>query len=82
MPWSTQRGKDINTGIGQSRPELRRIQPGKGAKCALGNGSVAIDNAPSTRCRDADGEILTTDQRGEPRPGGSRCDSGAYEMQP
>ena len=31
MPWSTQRGKDINAGIGQFQSKLRRIQPGKGA---------------------------------------------------
>jgi len=32
-------------------------------------GSIAIDHIPAADCVDADGEPLTTDQRGEPRPG-------------
>ena len=47
---------------------------------ALGEGSVAIDQMPAEDCVDADGEPLTTDQRGEPR--GSMCDVGAFEVQP
>jgi hypothetical protein len=49
---------------------------------ALGAGSVAIDAIPEEVCVDADGEPLTTDQRGEPRPAGSGCDVGAFEVQP
>ena len=49
---------------------------------ALGAGSVAIDQIPQADCVDADGEPLTTDQRGEPRPGGTMCDVGAFELQP
>jgi hypothetical protein len=49
---------------------------------ALGAGSVAIDVMPEAECLDADGEPLTTDQRGEPRPGGTMCDVGAFEVQP
>jgi hypothetical protein len=49
---------------------------------ALGAGSVAIDVIPGAECLDAEGEPLTTDQRGEPRPGGSTCDVGAFEVQP
>ena len=49
---------------------------------ALGEGSVAIDQIPAVDCVDADGEPLTTDQRGEPRPGGAMCDVGAFEVQP
>jgi predicted outer membrane repeat protein len=47
-------------------------------------GSVAIDRIPEGACVDAAGSPLTTDQRGEPRPetGGSRCDIGAFEVQP
>ena len=48
----------------------------------LGAGSVAIDVIPEAECLDADGEPLTTDQRGEPRPGGTMCDVGAFEVQP
>jgi len=51
---------------------------------ALGTGSVAIDQVPADDCVDADGEPLTTDQRGGPRPetGGTMCDVGAFELQP
>ena len=49
---------------------------------ALLPGSVAIDQIPAVDCVDADGEPLTTDQRGEPRPGGTMCDVGAFEVQP
>jgi hypothetical protein len=54
---------------------------------ALGEGSVAIDVIPEEDCVDADGEPLTTDQRGEPRPDWTfkpspRCDVGAFEVQP
>jgi hypothetical protein len=46
--------------------------------------SVAIDHIPAADCVDADGGLLTDDQRGEPRPetGGSMCDVGAFEVQP
>jgi hypothetical protein len=51
---------------------------------ALLPGSVAIDKIAEADCVDADGEPLTTDQRGEPRPetGGTMCDVGAFEVQP
>jgi hypothetical protein len=49
---------------------------------ALGAGSVAIDQIPEADCVDAEGAPLTTDQRGEPRPAGSACDVGAFEVQP
>jgi predicted outer membrane repeat protein len=51
---------------------------------ALLPGSVAIDVIPEAECLDANGEPLTTDQRGEPRPevGGTMCDVGAFEVQP
>jgi hypothetical protein len=49
---------------------------------ALLPGSVAIDQIPEADCVDADGQPLTTDQRGEPRPAGSGCDVGAFEVQP
>jgi len=47
---------------------------------ALRAGSVAIDVTPEAECLDADGEPLTTDQRGFPRD--SKCDVGAFEVQP
>jgi len=49
---------------------------------ALLSGSVAIDQIPAVDCVDADGAPLTTDQRAEPRPGGTLCDVGAFELQP
>jgi hypothetical protein len=52
---------------------------------ALLPGSFAIDWIPQAACVDADGEPLTEDQRGEPRPAGpdpKRCDVGAFEVQP
>ena len=42
---------------------------------ALLQGSVAIDVIPADMC---EGD---TDQRGEPRPGGTTCDVGAFEVQ-
>jgi predicted outer membrane repeat protein len=49
----------------------------------LGVDSIAIDSIPAEDCVDFDGEPLTTDQRGEPRPetGGTMCDIGAFEVQ-
>jgi hypothetical protein len=43
---------------------------------ALLPGSVAIDVIPADMCE------VSKDQRGEPRPGGSMCDVGAFEVQP
>jgi hypothetical protein len=50
---------------------------------ALQPGSAAIDKIPETDCVDADGQPLTIDQRGEPRPetGGTLCDVGAFELE-
>ena len=49
---------------------------------ALDIGSVAIDVIPTAMCLDEDDQPLTTDQRGEPRPGGTACDVGSFEAQP
>jgi hypothetical protein len=43
---------------------------------ALGAGSVAIDAIPEAMCE------VDEDQRGEPRPGGTMCDVGPFEVQP
>ena len=54
---------------------------------ALLDGSPAVD-AGTPSCTDADGNLLLTDQRGQPRPvdgngnGTVACDIGAYEVQP
>jgi hypothetical protein len=46
-------------------------------------GSPAIDAGNPSGCTDALGHLLTTDQRGYPRPDkqGTPCDMGAYELQ-
>lgn len=51
---------------------------------ALLSGSLAIDAGNPSGCTDGQGQLLKTDQRGQPRPnkedtGG--CDMGAYERQ-
>jgi hypothetical protein len=49
---------------------------------ALSPSSFAVDRGDPNGCRDSLGIVLTTDQRGYPRPGanGGRCDIGAYEL--
>lgn len=49
---------------------------------ALGAGSVAMDHIPAVDCVDTDSAPLTTDQRGEPRSGGTICEVDAFEVQP
>ncbi|HEX8817766.1 MAG TPA: choice-of-anchor Q domain-containing protein [Terriglobales bacterium] len=48
-------------------------------------GSAAIDGGNPAGCTDGEGNLLTTDQRGLPRPGkykhDHRCDIGAFEHQ-
>jgi predicted outer membrane repeat protein len=51
---------------------------------ALPIGSPALDAGNPAGCRDFAGNLLKTDQRGQPRPGGGEttgCDMGAYESQ-
>jgi len=51
---------------------------------ALPSGSPALDAGNPAGCRDFAGNLLTTDQRRRPRPGGGEttgCDMGAYESQ-
>jgi len=46
---------------------------------ALLSGSPAIDHIPTADCTDANGDPVTTDQRGVARPQGIGCDVGAFE---
>jgi hypothetical protein len=67
-------------------PKLGALQNNGGPTLtmALLAGSPAIDAGSGTGCRDWLGRLLTTDQRGMPRPdpGEKRfCDIGAYESQ-
>jgi len=51
---------------------------------ALPQGSPALDAGNPAGCRDFAGNLLKTDQRGQPRPGAGEttgCDMGAYESQ-
>jgi len=48
---------------------------------ALESGSAAINQIREAACVDPNGDLLTTDQRGEPRPSGDACDVGAFEVQ-
>jgi hypothetical protein len=55
---------------------------GPTATHALDATSVAIDVIPPGQCVDDAGDPLNVDQRGQARPGGPRCDVGAFEVQP
>jgi hypothetical protein len=76
-------GTDVDD-VGTEDLKLGRLQDNGGPTetHALGQGSVAINVIPAADCLDAEGEPLTTDQRGEARPGGTMCDVGAFEVQP
>ena len=67
-------------------PLLGALQNNGGltATMALSSGSPAIDAGNPAGCTDAQGHLLTTDQRGMPRPDKEDkvgCDIGAYESQ-
>lgn len=48
---------------------------------ALMSGSQALNAGNPTSCLDRQSSPLTTDQRGQPRVAGGRCDIGAFEQQ-
>jgi len=66
-------------------PGLGPLQDNGGSSLtmALLSGSAAIDAGNPGGCADGQGNPLTTDQRGMPRPNpaNGRCDIGAYEVQ-
>lgn len=76
----TNKGDLVNVGADDLKLGPLLDNGGPSETHALGAGSVAIDRIPAEECVDADGEALTTDQRGEPRD--SVCDVGAFEVQP
>lgn len=47
---------------------------------ALLDGSPAIDGGDPAGCVDGNGSLVATDQRGQIRPSGPRCDIGAFEL--
>jgi len=68
-------------------PKLGQLQNNGGPTqtMAVPLESPAIDAGNPSGCRDAHGNLLTTDQRGQPRPDKDTqsfgCDMGAYERQ-
>jgi hypothetical protein len=82
--FDTNLGDQVEVTAGQLNLGPLRDNGGPTMTHALLPGSVAIDQISEADCVDADGEPLTTDQRGEPRPetGGTLCDVGAFELQP
>jgi hypothetical protein len=75
-----------NTGdLNKKNPSLGPLKKNGGPTqtMALKTGSPAIDAGNPGGCTDNSGQLLTTDQRGQPRPdtGETGCDMGAYESQ-
>ncbi len=76
-------GVSVNNLVGDDRcdathsgdPQLDALSGSDIQTHALLPGSPAIDAIPSGEC------LVSTDQRGEPRPQGAGCDIGAYELQ-
>ena len=72
--------------LNHKNPKLGALRKNGGPTqtMALQIGSPALDADNPAGCRDFAGNLLTTDQRGLPRPGGGEttgCDMGAYESQ-
>jgi hypothetical protein len=61
-------------------PKLGVLQNNGGSTStmALSAGSSAMNGGNPSGCMDASGQLLTTDQRGMPRPGSGACDIGAF----
>ena len=79
-------GDQIGTPAQPIDPLLGPLQDNGGRTLtqALLPGSPAINAGNPSGCRDGRQNLLTTDQRGQPRPDpiSGRCDSGAFERQP
>jgi len=72
--------------LNSKNPKLGKLQKNGGPTqtMALQQGSPALDAGNPAGCRDFARNLLTTDQRGQRRPGGTEttgCDMGAYESQ-
>ncbi|MGA2375271.1 MAG: choice-of-anchor Q domain-containing protein, partial [Candidatus Sulfotelmatobacter sp.] len=77
-----------NTGdMNNTNPQLGTLKNNGGPTQTMGelSGSLTIDAGNPNGCTDGNGNPLTTDQRGAPRPGkykhDKRCDMGAFERQ-
>ncbi|HEY7114482.1 MAG TPA: choice-of-anchor Q domain-containing protein [Thermoanaerobaculia bacterium] len=75
-------GSVANTQTGFDDPGIGPLQDNGGPTptIALLSGSPGIDGGNPGGCTDNFGAILTTDQRGFPRPIDGRCDIGAFEF--
>jgi hypothetical protein len=88
MPASSYDIEDRNqcgfTGIGDqhnANPLLGALQNNGGPTqtMALPANSPAVDHGNPSGCPNPPGGTLTSDQRGQPRPGSAACDLGAFE---
>jgi hypothetical protein len=88
--WSTATGDRVGSGTTPINPLVGPLRNNGGPTMtqALLPGSPAIDAGNPSGCRGPDGNVLSTDQRGFPRPVAGDadndviCDIGAYELQP
>ncbi len=88
--WSAATGDQVGSGATPINPLLGLLRNNGGPTMtrALLPGSPAIDAANPGGCLDANDNVLTTDQRGFPRPVAGDgdpdviCDIGAFEVQP
>jgi hypothetical protein len=67
--------------VGPVDPGLVVLFDQNAAKISLRSGSPAFNAGCAALARDANGQPLTTDQRGRPRVVGGQVDIGAYEAQ-
>jgi hypothetical protein len=70
---------DINNTAAGLDPNGLSNNGGPTETVALLSSSPAVNNIPLSACTDWNGNRVTVDQRGVPRPQGSACDIGAYE---
>lgn len=73
---------DVNNTSADLDPGGLRNNGGPTQTIALLAGSPAIDAIPVNACTDVNGNPVTQDQRGVPRPQGPACDMGAFEYFP
>ena len=73
--------------LNDTDPKLGKLRDNGGPTQTMAEflGSPTVDAGNPEGCTDGQGHLLTTDQRGAPRPGkhkrDQRCDMGAYERQ-
>ena len=72
---------DVNSTPAGLDPNGLQNNGGPTQTVALLATSPAVDPIPQSSCTDTNGNPVTTDQRGVPRPQGSGCDIGAYELE-